>query len=80
MMLIFSLSTPLGVVIGALISGQSDLLIVIFNSLASGTFVYIACSEILVEEMNKSRCAFLKLLMTVIGVILISVLSTFVSH
>jgi zinc transporter ZupT len=66
----FSLATPVGIIAGMLL-GQGDLLDVIFNSLASGTFVYIACSEVIVEEFTipGNRCW--KLFAYLIGILII---------
>ena len=80
MIIIFSLSTPLGVLIGALISEDSDLVTIIFNSLAAGTFVYIACSEIIIREMEKDRCLALKAIMVTVGIVIITLITTFASH
>lgn len=50
LLFVFAIFTPLGVLIGWAASSGSDLLEVIFNCLAAGTFIYIACSEVIVEE------------------------------
>jgi len=50
MILIFSCSTPLGIGLGWMIAGASKLIEGIFMSIAAGTFIYIAASEIIVEE------------------------------
>lgn len=66
----FSVATPLGVIMGIFL-GQSDVLGVIFNSLTCGTFVYIACSEIIVEEFTVPGTRGWKLLAFFIGSLLI---------
>ena len=50
----FSLVAPLGIFIGALIE-SSILLTAIFFSLSAGTFLYIATTEIIVEEFSLSK-------------------------
>ena len=49
---IFSLATPIGVFIGIMLEDSSEIVEIIFMSLASGTFTYIACSEVIVEEFS----------------------------
>ena len=58
---VFSIATPLGVGIGMLVSGESEITSVIFNSLAAGTFIFIACSEIISEEFENPNNKFLKM-------------------
>ena len=45
----FSLATPLGVILGMILSKAGDIYSIIFSSLAAGTFIYIACTEVVVE-------------------------------
>ena len=56
----------------ALKSTNSDMLELICACLAGGTFVYIACSEVIVEEFSMSRHRFLKLLFFVVGICIIA--------
>jgi len=72
MILLFSIFTPLGVLIGmALKEIDSDMLELVCACLAGGSFVYIACSEVIVEEFSMSRYRFVKLLFFVIGLCII---------
>ena len=64
---IFSLATPLGIGIGMLVADSGDVTTVIFNSLAAGSFVYIACSEVIVEEFSIPGNRFIKLLVFLLG-------------
>jgi len=48
LLFIFALATPLGVVIGMIAAGEGDLVQIICTSLAAGSFIYIACSEVIV--------------------------------
>jgi len=54
MIVAFSLMTPLGVILGAFISSNS-IFSSIFFSISSGTFIYIATTEIIVEEFSISK-------------------------
>ena len=59
MILIFSFITPIGIIIGIILTSTSDDLIAgIFLSISVGTFIYIACSEIITDEFAKkdNRC------------------------
>ena len=47
---IFATFTPLGVVLGMILAEGSELTEIIFSSLAAGSFLYISCSEVIVEE------------------------------
>lgn len=66
----FSLATPIGIIIGMCIP-ENDVLDVIFNCLAAGSFVYIACSEVIVEEFTVPGGRCWKLLAYILGCILI---------
>lgn len=66
----FSLATPAGIIIGMLLSG-GDVLDVIFNCLAAGSFIYIACSEVIVEEFTVPGDRCWKLLFYLIGIAII---------
>ena len=52
LILIFNIATPLGVIIGMIVSNAGDIYCVIFSSIAAGTFIYIACTEVIVEEFS----------------------------
>ena len=47
--------TPIGIIIGWSIANQGFLLAGIFNSIAAGTFIYVATMEVIVEEFNIDR-------------------------
>jgi solute carrier family 39 (zinc transporter), member 1/2/3 len=64
----FACATPLGVIIGMLIRGHGgDLMEIIFSSIAAGSFVYIACSEVIVEEFSVPGNRYLKLFAFLLG-------------
>lgn len=73
-LIVFSLATPVGILIGMAISNASDIMDIIFSSLAAGTFVYIACSEVIVEEFSIKRFKWFKMLAFMAGASLITVL------
>lgn len=66
----FSLSTPVGVITGMILEGGA-VMDVVCNSLAAGSFVYIACSEVIVEEFTIPGGRWMKLLFYLIGVVII---------
>ncbi len=72
MLFLFACFTPIGVIIGIIAAGSSDLAEVIFGCLAAGTFLYISCSEVIVEEFSISSHRFLKLFFFIGGIGLIS--------
>jgi solute carrier family 39 (zinc transporter), member 1/2/3 len=53
MCFIFAISSPIGIVLGMMIKGCSDIIQIIFTSIAAGSFVYIGCSEVVVQEFSK---------------------------
>ena len=66
--LIFSLFTPIGIIIGmALTSFSNDYIAGIFLSISVGTFIYIACSEVVIDEFNKKENKYIKFLFFLLG-------------
>lgn len=59
--------TPIGIVIGLSVSKVSPLLTVVFFGIAAGTFIYVACTEIITEEFEVKRLNGVKLLCTLAG-------------
>jgi zinc transporter ZupT len=57
--MIYSLITPLGMILGMILVGISNLLEAIFLSVTAGTFLYISCTDLVKEEFlfkkNKKR-------------------------
>ena len=74
LILVFSLATPLGVLIGMAVTNAGDIYEVIFSSLAAGSFVYIACSEVIVEEFSIPGNRYWKLLAFLFGAAIITCL------
>ena len=52
LLVVFALAAPIGVAIGMLLQEAHDLVEIIFSSFAGGTFIYIAASEVIVEEFS----------------------------
>ena len=71
---IFSLTTPIGIIIGMQISESNVLIDVTMLGLSGGTFIYVACSEIIVAEFDKGRYQWLKMILVFIGGIIIAAL------
>lgn len=78
LMIFFAFFTPIGIFFGAVIAaGEHPLLKIIFNCLAAGTFLYIACSEIIVEEFSTGGRKFMKLCIYLVGIGIIASLLLF---
>ena len=76
MILIFSIISPLGVIIGMALSFlSSDILAGIFLSISVGTFIYIACSEIIIDEFSDNKYKFPKFISFLLGAGIVIVLS-----
>ena len=74
MIALFAIFTPLGIVIGMLLQQTSDIVEVVFNCIAAGTFLYIACSEVIIEEFSLPENKYIKLFFFLIGIALITCL------
>lgn len=75
LLFIFSFATPLGVGIGMAVTAGSEIIEIVFSSLAAGTFVYIACSEVIVEEFSTPSYKWLKMFAFILGAGLITSLN-----
>ena len=71
---IFSAATPTGIVLGMILGKEGEIYTIIFSSLAAGTFLYIAASEIVVEEFTTPGNRWLKLLVFFLGATIITCL------
>ena len=66
--LIFGLIGPAGIAIGIILSEMCDEVVEAFCcAITVGTFIYIACTEILVEEFENSEFKYAKFFMFMIG-------------
>lgn len=68
MILLFAIFTPLGVVLGMILSNGSDMTELLFACLAGGSFLYISMSEVIVEEFAISSNRFIKLFFFMLGI------------
>lgn len=71
---LFSLATPIGVGLGIAVSNAGDIYEIVFSSIAAGSFVYIACSEVVVEEFSIPGNRYWKLLAFLLGATVITML------
>lgn len=65
---IFSFASPLGIAIGIIMTDQSPIIQSVFIGLSAGTFIYIAASEIIVEEFSVSLYKLRKYAAFLIGI------------
>jgi zinc transporter 1/2/3 len=73
-MFLFSFATPIGCTIGLALSDSSPLVGIIFTSLAGGSFIYVSCSELIVEEFSLPGNRWWKLLAFLSGALFIGLL------
>ena len=70
----FSIATPLGIAIGAILAKEGEIYSIIFSSLAAGTFLYIAATEVITEEFAVPGDRWLKLFVFLVGATIITCL------
>ena len=76
MIFIFAMIGPVGVALGMILNEvANDVVQGIFLAITVGTFIYIACTEVLVEEFESPDHKQLKFLMFMVGGIFIAGLS-----
>jgi hypothetical protein len=63
-----------GTSLGLILATAPDLVNIIFTSIAGGTFVYVSCSELTVEEFSLPGNRWWKLLAFILGAVLIGCL------
>ena len=59
-------------ILGIALAGLDDIYEIIFNSIAAGTFLYIATSEIIVEEFSIPGNRYWKLFAFLVGAAIIT--------
>ena len=79
-LLIFALIAPIGIAIGMSIADSNKLVDVIFMGISGGTFIYVACSEIVVNEFATGRYQSLKAFLVFLGGLIITCLWFFGEH
>lgn len=68
MILIFALIGPVGIVFGLILSSTaSENVEGIFLAISTGTFLYISCSEVIIEEFADPTNKYIKFLMFLLG-------------
>jgi solute carrier family 39 (zinc transporter), member 1/2/3 len=77
LIVLFSLTTPAGIILGIIISGMSPIFEAIFLSISAGTFLYISASEVIVEEFSVGGNKFLKFLGFLLGFVIIALFTIF---
>jgi hypothetical protein len=65
---------PIGIIIGMNVTGSCPLVVIIFLSLSGGTFLYIACTEIVSMEFAKPGYKVAKGISLLVGIVVISLL------
>jgi zinc transporter ZupT len=71
---IFSLFTPLGIILGLVFPGNAVLEGIVLG-LSTGTFIYVAASEVIVEEFAVTKYKFQKFFYFIIGGIFVGILA-----
>ena len=75
MILLFTSFGPIGIIIGMFFSDAGNLIKGIMLSISGGTFIYVAASEVIVEEFSLSKKTHIKYLWFLIGGLLTFVLT-----
>jgi zinc transporter 1/2/3 len=74
MIVIFSLFSPSGIIIGILFSSAGYLIEGILLSVSGGTFLYVSASEVIVEEFAITKYKYKKFAFYLLGGILVGIL------
>ena len=75
MILLFTSFGPLGIIIGMIFSDAGNLIKGIMLSISGGTFIYVAASEVIVEEFSLSKKTNVKFLWFLLGGLLTFILT-----
>ncbi len=75
MIIIFTSFGPLGIIIGMIFSDAGNLMKGVMLSISGGTFIYVAASEVIVEEFSLSKKTNIKFLWFLLGGLLTFVLT-----
>lgn len=67
----FTLITPCGVLVGCYLAGMNDTIVGIAKALSAGTFIYISCAEIIIEEFALAQNKFWKFVMYCVGIVFV---------
>lgn len=77
LMLLFSLFTPLGIIVGMYFQNSNYYIQGVLLSASAGTFVYISATEVVVEEFAITKYRYQKFLFYLLGSILVGLLAYF---
>lgn len=68
---LFTLLTPIGIITGMLINNATNALVdVVFMAISIGTFLYVACGEVIINEFGNGKNLWAKLIaMAVAGLV-----------
>ena len=77
MILFLSILSPLGQVMGMLLTTMNQQVQGVFMAISAGTFLYIASAEIIVEEFSFSRHKYQKFGVYLIGIAFICIITQF---
>ena len=75
MILLFTSFGPIGIIIGMIFSDAGNLIKGIMLSISGGTFIYVAASEVIVEEFSLSKKTNIKFLWFLFGGLLTFILT-----
>jgi len=75
---LFSLTTPIGIVMGItfLPNPSQSLLAEVVKGISSGTFIYIALVEVILEEFENPKDRYVKFLLLLVGAFTMTILSS----
>jgi zinc transporter 1/2/3 len=72
---VFALFTPLGITLGLILSNSNKLVEGIVLGVSTGTFIYVAASEVIVEEFAVTKYKYIKFIFYLLGGIFVGILA-----
>jgi len=80
--IIFSIMTPLGILLGlmAMWNSTHNFTAEVVKAISAGTFIYISMVEVILEEFENPRDKYLKFFLVVIGAVSMSLISSSGGH
>ena len=75
MIIIFSIFTPIGIGLGLILTDTSKIVEGIILAISTGTFIYVAASEVIVEEFAVTKYRYSKFVTYLIGGIFVGFLA-----
>ena len=80
LLVLFACASPIGILIGILLGDTHKMIEISFASAAGGTFIYVACSEVIIEEFTVPTYKWSKLFFFMVGGGLITVMGLLGEH